>query len=95
MGTAASCAALDRELATSIDANDTSLDIRLEELVKQAEKCATSRENLGLKKLYDEELDNLGTTFYNVSARLDRTDSTNDDTGRAMAKALNGLQPTL
>ncbi|KAL7275567.1 sporulation-specific protein 22 [Rhizina undulata] len=65
----ASSAEIHRDLISN--PSTATLDIRLEEHIKLADKCAAAREHMRLKDEY-EELDALGTQLWNLSTNLSR-----------------------
>jgi hypothetical protein len=70
MSDAASTAGLSRELENSNSSNTLS-DVRLDELVRLAESCATARETFALKDEY-EQLDIAGTKLWNLATTAAR-----------------------
>lgn len=65
----ASSAEIYRDLSSNL--NQVSLDVRLEEATKLAEKCASFRENLKLDEEF-QELDIQATKLWNLSTTLTR-----------------------
>jgi hypothetical protein len=83
---------LSRDLSS--DATNLSLGVRLDDALRLAERCATARQSLATKGVF-EELDVVGTDLWNLATNLARNVPEGPEGKSMTARVLRGMYALL